>query len=43
MGQQARQHVLDHFSLETALDRWEAFYRQLLLSHPKPNRPGNTS
>jgi glycosyltransferase involved in cell wall biosynthesis len=43
MGQQARQHVLDHFSLEAALDRWEALYQQLLLSHPKPHRRGMTS
>jgi len=38
MGQQARQHVLDHFSLEAVLDRWEALYQQLLLSRPKPSR-----
>ena len=43
MGRQARQHVLDHFSLEAALDRWEALYRQLLLSHPKPSRRSATS
>jgi glycosyltransferase involved in cell wall biosynthesis len=40
MGRQARQFVLDHFSLEAVLDRWEALYRQLLLSHPKPSRHG---
>ena len=40
MGLQARQFVLDHFSLEAVLDRWEALYLQLLLSHPKPSRYG---
>ena len=41
IGNQARQHMLDHFSLETVLDRWEALYQHLLLSHPKPGRTGN--
>ena len=40
MGRQARQFVLDRFSLEAVLDRWEALYRRLLMSNPKPSRHG---
>jgi len=40
MGTHARQHVLDHFSLEAVLDRWDSLYQGLLLSHPKPARHG---
>jgi glycosyltransferase involved in cell wall biosynthesis len=46
MGTHARQQVLDHFSLESVLDRWEALYHRLLLSHPEPARrrkPGQAS
>ena len=40
MGRQARNFVLDHFSLDSVLDRWEAHYQRLLLSKPKPSRHG---
>jgi len=43
MGTQARQHVLDHFSLREVLDRWEVLYQQLLLSHSKPARHGSNA
>ncbi len=29
MGKRAREHVAEHFSLETALDRWEELYAEL--------------
>jgi hypothetical protein len=40
MGKQARRHMLDHFSLESVLDRWHALYRQLLQERPMPLRLG---
>ncbi len=40
MGEQARQFVIERFSLEAVLDRWEALYNQLLLRNPKPRRWG---
>jgi glycosyltransferase involved in cell wall biosynthesis len=42
IGQQARQQVVDHFSLDTVLDRWEALFQQLLDSRPKPSRHGKS-
>jgi glycosyltransferase involved in cell wall biosynthesis len=42
IGQQARQQVLDHFSLDTVLDRWEALFQHLLDSRPKPSRHGKS-
>lgn len=40
MGRQARQHVIDGFSLSSALDRWESLYEALLTENPKPRRWG---
>jgi glycosyltransferase involved in cell wall biosynthesis len=37
IGEQARQHVVRNFSLETALDRWERLYAELL-ERKTPNR-----
>jgi glycosyltransferase involved in cell wall biosynthesis len=36
MGKRARQRVIERFSLETVLDRWEALYADLLKQNPKP-------
>ncbi len=38
MGERARQHVIDHFSLKAVLDLWEAQYGELLKRNPKPMR-----
>jgi glycosyltransferase involved in cell wall biosynthesis len=38
MGGQARQRVVEHFSLATVLDRWEALYTRLLERNPQPRR-----
>ena len=38
MGERARQRVIDHYSLETVLDRWEAHYRGLLERDPEARR-----
>lgn len=35
MGERARQFVLDRYSLDAALDRWEALYAELLESNPQ--------
>jgi glycosyltransferase involved in cell wall biosynthesis len=40
MGERARQFVLEHFSLDSVLDRWEALYADLLHQHPEPRRRG---
>jgi len=40
MGQRARQRVIEQFSLEAALDRWEALYAVLLKQNPTPRRWG---
>jgi glycosyltransferase involved in cell wall biosynthesis len=40
MGQRARQHVIDHFSLKAVLDQWEAQYSELLKRNPLPTRWG---
>lgn len=36
MGERARQLVIERFSLETVLDRWEALYGDLLQRNAKP-------
>jgi len=38
MGQEARSQVAARFSMETALDRWEALYAHLLAANPQPRR-----
>ena len=38
MGERARQLVIERFSLETILDRWEALYSDLLRRNPRPAR-----
>jgi glycosyltransferase involved in cell wall biosynthesis len=38
MGQNARQRVMQLFSLEGVLDRWDALYRQLLQANSFPRR-----
>jgi hypothetical protein len=38
MGMRARRHVMDHFSLESALNRWEALYTDLLQRNRNPTR-----
>jgi glycosyltransferase involved in cell wall biosynthesis len=40
MGQRARRFVLERFSLDVALDRWEALYAELLERNPEPRRRG---
>lgn len=40
MGELARQRVIDQFSLDAVLDRWEALYGELLQRNPKPARRG---
>ena len=40
MGARARQLVIERFSLEAVLDRWEAIYQDLLGRNPKPVRWG---
>jgi hypothetical protein len=36
MGELARQCVIERFSLELVLDRWEALYGELLQRNPRP-------
>ncbi|MDR3751434.1 MAG: glycosyltransferase [Terracidiphilus sp.] len=38
MGENARRQVVERFSLEAALDRWETLYADLLRHNPKPRR-----
>jgi glycosyltransferase involved in cell wall biosynthesis len=40
MGERARQFVLERYSLDAALDRWEALYAELLERNPKRRRWG---
>jgi len=42
MGERARQRVMDCFSLESALNRWEALYSDLLQRNRKPGRWART-
>jgi glycosyltransferase involved in cell wall biosynthesis len=41
MGERARQFVMERFSLDAVLDRWEELYARLLESNPKPVRWGH--
>ena len=36
MGERARRFVMERFSLDAVLDRWEALYSRLLQSNPRP-------
>lgn len=38
MGEHARLRVIERFSLELALNRWEALYGELLERNPLPRR-----
>lgn len=38
MGEQARRYVLEHFSLDGVLDRWETLYGELLARRTQPAR-----
>ena len=38
LGQNARTRVIEHFSLDGVLDRWEDLYRELLQKHCHPER-----
>jgi glycosyltransferase involved in cell wall biosynthesis len=40
MGDRARKHIIEEFSLEAVLDRWEALYRGLLERDHRPMRRG---
>ena len=40
IGQNARRQVVARFSLDAALDRWEALYAGLLVHNPQPRRWG---
>jgi glycosyltransferase involved in cell wall biosynthesis len=41
LGESARQAVIQRFSLEPVLDRWEELYLELLIRSPRPRRRGN--
>jgi len=43
VGEQARQHVVSHFSLEAVLDRWEQLYAELLERKTPSRRMGLTA
>jgi glycosyltransferase involved in cell wall biosynthesis len=43
IGERARQRVVEHFSLEPVLDRWEALYASLLERNPQPQRWSGTN
>jgi glycosyltransferase involved in cell wall biosynthesis len=38
MGAKARQLVIERFSLEAVLDRWEELYSELMEPNPNPSR-----
>jgi hypothetical protein len=38
MGLSARQFVVEHYSLDAVLDRWEALFQSLLVANPAPHR-----
>jgi glycosyltransferase involved in cell wall biosynthesis len=40
MGGRARQQVIERYSLEVVLDRWEVLFADLLSRNPKPRRWG---
>jgi glycosyltransferase involved in cell wall biosynthesis len=38
MGRRARQRIIDRFSLDSVLDRWESLYNELCETYPRPGR-----
>lgn len=38
MGEKARRRIVEHFGLESVLDRWEGTYRELPTRHSRPAR-----
>ena len=42
LGQRARKRIVDSFSIDAVLDRWEQFYRGLLKANPKRRRWANS-
>jgi glycosyltransferase involved in cell wall biosynthesis len=38
MGERAREFVLDRFSLEAVLDRWQRLYEDVLIQNSRPRR-----
>jgi glycosyltransferase involved in cell wall biosynthesis len=40
MGERARRQVIERYSLEAVLNRWETLYGELLARNPKPTRWG---
>jgi glycosyltransferase involved in cell wall biosynthesis len=42
MGARARRQMIERFSLDAVLDRWEALYHDLLLQNPTPRRWART-
>jgi glycosyltransferase involved in cell wall biosynthesis len=43
MGERARQSVMERFSLDAVLDRWEALYLRLMQNNPMPVRWGRVN
>jgi glycosyltransferase involved in cell wall biosynthesis len=43
MGERARQLVMERFSLDAVLDRWEALYLRLMQNNPMPVRWGRVN
>jgi glycosyltransferase involved in cell wall biosynthesis len=41
MGERARHSVIERFSLNAVLHRWEDLYRELLSRNPAPKRSGH--
>jgi hypothetical protein len=41
MGERARRRVVEQFSLDVVLDRWEAVYEELLAGDARPGRWGH--
>ena len=42
MGERARQCVVERYSLDSVLDRWEALYSEMLARNPAPRRWART-
>ena len=42
MGERARQCIVERYSLDSVLDRWEALYSELLARNPAPRRWART-
>ena len=38
LGITARQHILDHYNLNSVIDRYEMLYCRLLALNPQPSR-----